>query len=48
MIVAHIMGVPVEEYAPQFLPVAAAMLSASLLAGRARLGRLRDRLLRRG
>ena len=48
MIVGHIMGVPVEEYAPQFIPVAAAMVSAALLAGRARLARLVDRVLRRG
>jgi hypothetical protein len=44
---AHIMGIPVEETALDLAPAGAAMMSAVAIAGRARLGRLLNRLLRR-
>ena len=44
MIVAHVMGVPLEETVLQLAPAGAATLTALALAGRARLGRLVTRL----
>ena len=44
MIVAHVMGIPVEESVLQLAPAGAAMATAVAMAGRARLGRLRRRL----
>jgi hypothetical protein len=44
---AHIMGIPVEETALDLAPAGAAMMSAVAIAGRARLGRLLNRLRRR-
>ena len=44
MILAHIMGIPIEESVLQFAPAGAAMVTAVAIAGRARLGRLRCRL----
>jgi RNA polymerase sigma-70 factor (ECF subfamily) len=44
MILAHIMGIPVEESVLQLAPAGAAMVTAVAIAGRARLGRLRRRL----
>jgi hypothetical protein len=43
----HIMGIPVEETALDLAPAGAAMMSAVAIAGRARLGRLLNRLRRR-
>ena len=43
MIVAHIMGIPVEETVLQLAPFAVAMLAAIAVSGRAGLGRLRRR-----
>jgi hypothetical protein len=40
----HVMGLPVEEGVLQVAPVAAAMLTATAMAGRTTLGRLRRRL----
>jgi len=47
MIVAHIMGIPVEETALQFAPTGAAIVTAVAIAGRTGLGRLRRRLRHR-
>lgn len=44
MIVAHIMGLPIEETASQLAPIGAVTLTAVAVAGRAWLGRLRRRL----
>ena len=44
MIVAHIMGLPIEESVLQLAPAVAAMMTAVAIAGRAGLGRLRRRL----
>jgi hypothetical protein len=44
MIVAHIMGLPIEESFLQLAPASAAMMTAVAIAGRATLGRLRRRL----
>jgi hypothetical protein len=41
MIVAHVMGIPVEESVLQLVPAGAAMVTAVAIAGRATLGRLR-------
>jgi hypothetical protein len=43
MIVAHILGIPVEESFLQLAPAGAAMVTAVAIAGRASLGRLRRR-----
>ena len=43
MIVAHVMGIPIEEGVLQLVPVGAAMVTAVAIAGRASLGRLRRR-----
>jgi hypothetical protein len=38
---AHVLGIPVEESVLQLAPAAMAMLTAVIVAGRASLGRLR-------
>jgi hypothetical protein len=43
VIVAHIMGIPVEESVLQLAPAGAAIVTAIAIAGRATLGRLRRR-----
>ena len=43
MIVAHVMGLPVEESVLQLAPAGAAMVTAVAIAGRTTLGRLRRR-----
>jgi uncharacterized membrane protein AbrB (regulator of aidB expression) len=47
MIVAHMMGIPVEETVLQLAPAGAATVTVVALAGRASLGRLRRRLRHR-
>jgi hypothetical protein len=47
MIVAHIMGIPVEETVLQFAGVGAVTVTTVAIAGQASLGRLRRRLRRR-
>jgi hypothetical protein len=47
MIVAHILGIPLEESVLQLAPSGAAMVTAVAIAGRMRLGRLRRRLRQR-
>jgi hypothetical protein len=42
--VAHIMGFPIEESVVQLAPVGVGIISAFVVAGRARLARLRRRL----
>jgi hypothetical protein len=44
VIVAHVMGIPIEESVLQFAPAGAVMATAVAIAGRASLGRLRRRL----
>ena len=44
MIIAHVMGIPVEESVLQLAPAGAAVVTAVAIAGRASLGRLRRRL----
>jgi hypothetical protein len=44
VIVAHVMGLPIEESVLQLAPVGAATVTAVAIAGRASLGRLRRRL----
>jgi Na+/H+ antiporter NhaD/arsenite permease-like protein len=44
MIVAHIMGIPIEETALQLAPAGVAMVTAVVIIVRASLGRLRRRL----
>ena len=46
MIVAHIVGFPVEETVLQFAPAGAAILTAVGLAAQTKLRRLRERLRR--
>jgi hypothetical protein len=41
VIVAHVMGIPVEESVLQLAPAGAALMTAVAIAGRASLGRLR-------
>jgi hypothetical protein len=48
VIVAHIMGIPVEESVLQLAPAGAAMAMAVAIAGRTTLGRLRRWARRRG
>jgi len=43
MIIAHIMGLPVEESVVQLAPAGAALFTAVAIAGRTTLGRLRRR-----
>jgi hypothetical protein len=47
MIVAHVMGLPVEE-SMLFAPAGAAAVTVVAIVGRARLGRLLARISRRG
>ena len=47
MIIAHVMGIPVEESVLQLAPAGAAVITAVAIAGRASLGRLRRRLRHR-
>jgi hypothetical protein len=47
MILGHILGIPVEETAAQFVPAGAATLAMIAIAGRTKLGRLRRRFRRR-
>jgi hypothetical protein len=42
--VAHFMGIPIEESVLQLAPVGGAMLTAVAIVGRASLGRVRRRL----
>jgi uncharacterized membrane protein AbrB (regulator of aidB expression) len=44
VIVAHVMGIPIEESVLQLAPAGAAMVTAIAIAGRASLDRLRRRL----
>jgi hypothetical protein len=44
VIVAHVMGIPVEETVFSLAPAGAALASLVWIAGRARLGQLRRRL----
>ena len=44
MILAHILGLPIEESVLQLLPAGAATVTAAAIAGRTSLGRLRRRL----
>ena len=44
MMLAHIMGLPVEESVLQLAPAGAAIVTAVAIAGRTTLGRLRRRL----
>jgi hypothetical protein len=44
VILAHIMGIPVEETVTQLAPAGAALVTMAAIAGRASLGRLRRRL----
>jgi hypothetical protein len=48
MIVAHIMGLPVEETVLQFAPAGAATVTVAAFVGRAKLARLLKRVRRRG
>jgi hypothetical protein len=48
MMLAHIIGIPIEESVLQLAPAGAAMVSAVAIAGRVHLGRLRRRLRRPG
>jgi hypothetical protein len=47
VIVAHIMGIPLEESVLQLASAGAAMVTAVAIAGRTRLAQLRRRLRRR-
>jgi hypothetical protein len=47
VIVAHIMGIPVEESVLQLAPAGAAIATAVAIAGRTTVGRLRRRLRHR-
>jgi hypothetical protein len=47
VIVAHVMGLPLEESVVQFAPAGAATVTVVLLAGRATLGRLWAQMRRR-
>lgn len=47
MIVAHILGIPIEESVLQLAPAGAAMVTAVTVAGRMCLGSLRRRLRHR-
>jgi hypothetical protein len=43
VIVAHVMGIPVEESILQLVPVGATVVAAVAIVGRTTLGRLRRR-----
>ena len=47
MIVAHVIGLPIEESVLQLVPAGAATVTAFVLAGRAMLERVRTRMRRR-
>jgi hypothetical protein len=47
MMLAHIMGLPIEESVLQLAPAGAVIVTAAAIAGRAGLGRLRRRLRHR-
>ena len=47
MMLAHIMGVPVEETIPQLAPAGAVIVTAAAISARARLSRLLTRMRRR-
>ena len=47
MIVAHLLGFPVEESVVQLVPAGALAVTVTAFAGRVRLGRMLDRLRRR-
>jgi hypothetical protein len=47
VIVAHVMGIPVEESVLQLAPAGAAIVTAVAIAGRTRLSRLRRQLRHR-
>jgi protein required for attachment to host cells len=47
MMLAHIVGIPVEESVLQLMPAGAAIATAVVIAGRTTLGRLRRRLRHR-
>jgi hypothetical protein len=47
VIVAHIMGLPIEESVVQLVPVGAATMTAVVIAGRTGLSSLRRRLRHR-
>jgi hypothetical protein len=47
VIVAHIMGLPVEESVLQLTPLGGAIISAFVVAGRSKLGRLRRSIRQR-
>ena len=47
MIVAHVMGIPIEESVMQFAPAGAVTVTAFAIAGRSRLSRLLTRLRHR-
>jgi hypothetical protein len=47
VILAHIMGIPVEESVLQLAPAGAAMVTVAAIAGRTRFGRLRRQLRHR-
>ena len=46
MIIAHIMGIPVEESVLALAPAAAAIATTVAIAGKSTLGRLRRRVRR--
>jgi hypothetical protein len=46
VIVGHVMGIPVEEVILQFVPVAAATVTLTAIAGRTSLNLVRRRLRR--
>jgi hypothetical protein len=43
VIVAHVLGLPIEESVLQLAPAGAAIVTAAMIAGRAALDRLRHR-----
>jgi hypothetical protein len=43
-VIAHIMGIPVEESVVQLVPLGAVMMTAVVVAGRSGFGRLRSLL----
>jgi hypothetical protein len=47
MMLGHIMGIPVEETVLPLATAGAAALSAAAIVGRARIGRMLDRMRRR-
>jgi hypothetical protein len=45
-VIAHVMGLPIEESILPLVPVGAAMMSVAVIAGRAKVDRLRRRFRR--